>query len=599
MDSEKVEITSPKPKIWLTILFGILLFAGTATIVAWQNSRLTVLYDLCGVLENAYRISLGDVPYRDFPFPYAPLTFLIQAGIIKTTGAIYWHHILYAAIIGGLGTVLSWRMILNILRDKIPSANLISFFLSIPLVILGIYCIFPHPFYDPDSVFIILVWILLVQILERKNFPAIRTFLVGMLLVLPLFSKQNIGLAFIGTVNLSLLALIAVKLWRKESIKGYLILFAGLTVGFGIAVLLIHQTAGLENYWFWTMTFAQMRRTPSFADMISVYADWSLLIWISLFVIGAIILWKSSKNWLNYIAVILISAPFLWTIIYLFLDTDNSERAERLVVVYPFIFIVSFVIAIISLKNLSGVTSFLPFILIGTMHGIFLSQQLWGSTYATWALLLILIATVLPFIYRISKTESARWLTYFSALISITLLISGGFYVYSNERLDYVSFEDGELEHSKLPQLAGLSMRGTYISDFEELVDYANQNIPADDGILILPGEDLFNYTTGRKPKMSVLLFDVTNNPLNAEQIMQEVKDKDIRWLIVKNDTEIEVDKTINDKDHIIEVLKPEFKHLESLNNYEIYRRRTAADTNDDEDDDDSSDSDDNDDSDN
>lgn len=181
MDSEKVEITSPKPKIWLTILFGILLFAGTATIVAWQNSRLTVLYDLCGVLENAYRISLGDVPYRDFPFPYAPLTFLIQAGIIKTTGAIYWHHILYAAIIGGLGTVLSWRMILNILRDKIPSANLISFFLSIPLVILGIYCIFPHPFYDPDSVFIILVWILLVQILERKNFPAIRTFLVGML----------------------------------------------------------------------------------------------------------------------------------------------------------------------------------------------------------------------------------------------------------------------------------------------------------------------------------------------------------------------------------------------------------------------------------
>ncbi|HRH41628.1 MAG TPA: hypothetical protein PKY82_08295 [Pyrinomonadaceae bacterium] len=599
MDSEKVEIKSPKPKIWLTILVGILLFAGTATIVAWQNSRLTVLYDLCGVLENAYRISLGDVPYRDFPFPYAPLTFLIQAGIIKITGAIYWHHILYSAIIGGFGTVLSWRIIFNILRDKIPKANLISFLLSIPLVILGIYCIFPHPFYDPDSVFIILLWILSVQILERKNFPAIRTFLVGMFLVVPLFSKQNIGLAFIGTVKLSLLILIAINLWRKESVKGYLILLVGLTAGFGIAILIIYLTAGLENYWFWTMTFAQMRRTPSFVDMLSVYADWSLLIWISLFVIGAIILWKSSKNWLNYIAMILISMPFLWTIIYLFLDNDNSERAERLVGIYPFIFIVSFVIAIISLKNLSGITSFLPFILIGTMHGIFLSQQLWGSTYATWCLLLILIATMLPFLYGISQTESTHWLTFLSALISITLLISGAFYIYSNERLDYVSFDDGEMQHSKLLQLSGLSMRGTYISDFEELVDWTNQNIPADDGILILPGEDLFNYTTGRKPKMSVLLFDVTNNPLNAEQILQEVKDRDIRWLIVKNDTEIEVDKTIDDKEHIIEVLKPEFKHLESLNNYEIYRRRTPADTNDDDEDDENSDSDDNEDSDN
>jgi hypothetical protein len=598
MEFETVEIKSPKPKIWLTFLAGIFLFLGTAAIVAWQNSRLTVLYDLCGVLENAYRMSLGEVPYRDFPFPYAPLTFLIQSEIIKTTGTIYWHHILYAAIIGGLGTVLSWRIILNVLRDKIPSANLISFLLSIPLVILGIYCIFPHPFYDPDSVFIILLWLLLIQFLERKNFPIVPTFLGGMLLVVPLFSKQNIGLAFIGTVKLSLLALIGVNLWRKESVRPYLLLLAGLTVGFGLAVWIIHLTAGLENYWYWTMTFARMRRTPSPGEMLSVYADWSLPIWILSFVAGALILWRSNKSWLNYLAVLLFAAPFIWSVIYLFLDTDNSERAERLVGVYPFIFIVSAVIAVYSLKKVNGINSFLPFILIGTMHGIFLSQQLWGSTYATWALLMILMACLLPFLYRISKTGSAFWLTALAAIISLTLLISGGSYIYSNERLDYVSFDDGEMEHSKLPQLAGLSMRGTYISDFEELVDWTNQNIPPDDGVLILPGEDLFNYTTGRHPKMSVLLFDVTNNPLTAEQILQEVKDKDIRWLIVKNETEIEVDKTIDDKDHLLEVLKPEFKHLESLNNYEIYRRRSALDTNDDEEDDDSSDGDDNDDSD-
>ena len=584
------QVKNTNSGITLEILIAVVLFAGTAGIVVWQNSRLTVLYDLCGVLENAYRMSLGDIAYRDFPFPYAPLTFLIQAAIIKITGAIYWHHIAYCAIIGGLATVLTRRVILNILRDEIPSAGLISILLSIPLVILGIYCIFPHPFYDPDSVFIILLGLLCLQIVERKGFPSIATFFTGMLLVVPLFSKQNIGLAFLGTTGLSFLALIGVNWRRKESVKGYLILIGGIAAGFGIAVLIIQLTAGLGNYWFWTMTYAQMRRTPSMLEMLAVYQDWSLPLWVLSFAVGVILLWKneSGGKWLNIISIFLMSTPFIRAAVYLLLDADNSERAERLVGVFPFIFIVSFVIALLKLKNAKGIVSFLPFILIGTMHGVFLSQQLWGSTYAVWALLLILTATVLPFLFQISKAESAIWIIAFSTIISVTLLISGGFYVYSNERLDYVSFDDGEMQHSKFPQLRGLSMRGSYISDFEEMVEYTNENIPPDDGILILPGEDLFNYTTGRHPHFSVLLFDVTNNPLSAEQILAEVKERDIRWLIVKNDTEIEVDKTIDDKDHILEVLKPEFKHLESLNNYEIYRRRTPADAGDDEDSDDS-----------
>ncbi|HTK38566.1 MAG TPA: hypothetical protein VL325_08745, partial [Pyrinomonadaceae bacterium] len=81
------------------VLTGVLLFSGTAAVVWWQNTRLTVLYDLCGVLENAFRISQGDLPYRDFPFPYAPLTFLTQAELIRITGAVYWHHILYCCIV--------------------------------------------------------------------------------------------------------------------------------------------------------------------------------------------------------------------------------------------------------------------------------------------------------------------------------------------------------------------------------------------------------------------------------------------------------------------------------------------------------------------
>ena len=586
MDEEVQELHYSKPPMRREILAAVGLFSGTAAVVAWQNSRLTVLYDLCGVLENAHRISLGDVPYRDFPFPYAPLTFLIQALIIKITGAVYWHHILYCALVGGAATVVTWRIILNLLRGRIPAAHLTAFLLSLPLMILGIYDIFPHPFYDPDAVFIILLALFLGQRLERKNFPVIKTLLVGMLLIVPLFSKQNIGLAFLGAVMLSLAVLMAVNRRRNQSVKGYLILSAGAAAGLAIAAAIIHSTAGLGNYWFWTMTYAQMRRTPSVNEMLSVYQDWSLFVWIPLMAIGAILFWRNrtAKSLLNVPAILLMSAPFIWTVVYLFINADNSERAERLVGVFPLMFIVSGAAAILTLKHFKEINATLPFILIATMHGVFLSQQLWGSTYAVWSLLMILTATLLPFLHRISNAESSNRLAVLAAIISLSLLISGGFYVYSNERLDYVNFNDGALAHSKLPPLAGLSMRGSYISDFEELVDYADKNIPFDDGILIIPGEDLFNYTTGRHPHFSVILFDITNNPLSPEQILEQVKERDIRWLITKNDLEIEVDQTIDDRNRLLEVLKPEFKHAESLDNYEIFRRRTSADADDEDD---------------
>ena len=77
---------------WIDWLTAIFLALASAVIVIWQNSHLAVLWDLSYILENSYRISLGQIPYRDFPFPYAPLTFLTQAGLIKLTGRVFFHH---------------------------------------------------------------------------------------------------------------------------------------------------------------------------------------------------------------------------------------------------------------------------------------------------------------------------------------------------------------------------------------------------------------------------------------------------------------------------------------------------------------------------
>src|SRR2546429_6618374 len=135
-------VSAPPRSLWTDWLVVLFLFLATALVVVWQNSRLAVLWDLSLVLENSYRISLGDVPYRDFPLPYAPLTFLIQSALIKLTGRVFWHHIVYSAVMGGLATVLTWRILLNVLRTEVVRSRSLAFMLSLPVIVLGVYSVF-------------------------------------------------------------------------------------------------------------------------------------------------------------------------------------------------------------------------------------------------------------------------------------------------------------------------------------------------------------------------------------------------------------------------------------------------------------------------
>jgi len=534
------------------------------------------------------RMAQGDRPYLDFPFPYAPLTFLTQAELIRLTGTVYWHHIVYCCIVAGLGTVLAWRILVRLFLDRLPRPRLTAFLLSLPLIPLGIYCIFPHPFYDPDAAFVLLLCVFLLLWLERRAFPTVPTCLLGVLLVVPLFVKQNIGLAFLSSCMVAFLVLLVQGLWRKTRVRPYLLLMAGIAVGLGIGYVVVQRSVGFENYKYWTLTFAAARRTPPISEMLAVYTDWLLLLWAALFIAGALLIRKQIEDskWTQIVGAILMSVPFIWPVVYLLIDTDASERAERFVGLWPMVFIGSIVLAYVLLRTLQGIAAALPFILIATAHGVFLSQQLWGSTYAIWPMLIILIGIVMTLLYDPEGGRNGVVVLVLSAAISICITTAGAFYFYSNERLDYVDFEDGEMAHSSLPQLQGMSMRGDFLPDFEELVKYTNANIPPDDGILNLPGEDLFYYTTGRHPHFPVLLFDVTNNPYNAPEISDRVLASDVEWVIVKNDTQIEEDSMIDSKDAIFELLKPSFRNVESLNNYAIYKRRHADDPPEDDEDD-------------
>jgi hypothetical protein len=408
------------------------LFAATAVVVLWQNAHVAVLFDLSYILNTAERIALGQVPYRDFPLAHAPLTFLIQAAIIRLTGRVFFHHVLYVAITGGLGTVLAWRIALTSLRGRVAAAWTLALLLAAPLIFLGIYCIVPTPEYDCDCGFWLLVAIwAFTQFDQRKS--ALFAFAAGALACVPTFFKQNMGLPFLLIAVVAvLLLLVLTKLHSAQTPgaprpsplgtgdstnlnppfqpipKSLMAFVAGACAALLVALLALECTAGLGNFFHWTIQYAGQRRLPGLSLMLDVYRDPTLAWTLPCVAVALTLLWLahpsrsfnarragSQLRWPRIAAFALLAAPFLFTLASLLIYDDADERGDSLLALWPLLLLLAAALVLgnlFALRRRPSLNLFVPLILLAAIHGTFLSQQLWGSTYGIWPLLILLLA---------------------------------------------------------------------------------------------------------------------------------------------------------------------------------------------------------------
>ena len=59
---------------------------------------------------------------------------------------------------------------------------------------------------------------------------------------------------------------------------------------------MVDRWVGLATYKYWIWDFARLRRTPSAADMLSVYQDPLLVVWLISFATGAVLLWLPTRK---------------------------------------------------------------------------------------------------------------------------------------------------------------------------------------------------------------------------------------------------------------------------------------------------------------
>ena len=220
---------------------------------------------------------------------------------------------------------------------------------------------------------------------------------------------------------------------------------AGAGVALVASVLALHWTAGIGNYLHWTIAYAGQRRLPELSLMLGVYRDPSLF-WTLPCVVAALVLLRSGfakERWAQTVALALLAAPFLFTLASLLIYDDADSRGDSLLALWPLLLLLAAALAVANLLGLRRepqLRSLLPLALLAAIHGTFLSQQLWGSTYAIWPLLLLLVAELLAFLEGLTARVGSRWFVpALAALISVTLLVSGGFYTFSEERLSYAN----------------------------------------------------------------------------------------------------------------------------------------------------------------
>jgi hypothetical protein len=317
--------------------------------------------------------------------------------------------------------------------------------------------------------------------------------------------------------------------------------------------------------------------------MLAVYREPSLL-WVLPCVAAGAALWRSRMAtgvWVRVFAVVLLAAPFVPPLLSLLLTPDADDHASSLLALWPPLLVAAAVLTLWRLwRALRGRGKragwLLPLALLAAIHGTLLSQQLWGSTYALWPLFVLLLAELVAALGDRSAygvRVGSRGLPLLAAFAGGVLLLCGGFYTFSENRLTYAKVGDGPLVRATTPALAGMTVRGPYLTAFEQLLDFAAREIPRDDGLLLLPGEDPFYYGTGRTPQFPVLLMDRTCDPYSPQELVKLVRSRNIRWLIVKRQLQL-TDQVLPEPEQTMALLLREFALERRLDGYDVYRRR-------------------------
>ncbi len=455
----------------ISILFAFL----SSLVVIFQAGRFCVLIDLSYVLEHSYRMSLGEVIYKDFFIPYPPGTFLIQEYLIKIFGTSLYPQIIYCSLISFFTFLFVYRILFFLNDDKV-----LNLFLALPVAITGGYGIFSQPFYDPDSVFFILFSLFLILFCYERKFPKSYTFIAGIMAVAPSFFKQNTGLIYFALIHF---AFIATVIFKKSEIRfGQYLSFAyGSVLSILAMTAYLSVTSGLNNYIISTITIPSQTRLPEPIRFLKIYMNFVVLRYAAIWLAVGVMLFflNLKKKWIDIIFIVLALSPFYLIPVFRTLFFGNLYY-DQFFTVWPAAVVVcsaAVVYRLIRAKDIQLFFIFLTVVIIGLVNAAFLSQGYSGSTYGFWPILCLLFAFLYFILANSGLKKHLALLKTLFIFNSSAITVSMIFFVWFNYQLTVFSKFDNEgpVHSSEVNSLKGLSLPGEYIPNLDNLLAFTGE----------------------------------------------------------------------------------------------------------------------------
>jgi hypothetical protein len=506
-----------RPRV--TLALATLIAAASAAVVVWRVAHIAVLLDLSYVLNNAQRIASGDVPYRDFALPYPPLTFVVQAVLIRIAGAHYLVASAYAVALDALAVALAVFIVYRIVGRPMVAASICA-----PLAVLGVHDIFPHPFYDADASALMLAAIAatLWALDARTRVPWL---VAGASLPLPLLAKQNLGVAFLALMVTAL----AVTLLRERRRAELGVALVGVALTVAASAVVLQLTAGLARVVASTVVLASARLAAS-APPLAWLADLGAAAAVALTLAGFVAYRRSVGAWrASALAAVVTPYAFVAGL------ELAAPRSDAILTLWPLGMLLGCAAgALAALRGRATFVSFLPFVCAGVATAAFLSQGVAGSSYALWPLLAVAFAVAVREARDVTLGASPLRSIAIPAA-GLLVLVAGAAYVRADTRLSFLRL-DGAVQTSAFPALAGLSAPGTFVGDLDAALAYLAARVPADDELIAFPGEDPVHFALGRRTRFPVLQFDPTTDPYTPTELRALRDATGVRWIFVKRE---------------------------------------------------------------
>ncbi len=203
--------------------------------------------DMDCIIDRSFRVFSGQVPYRDFFVPTAPLTYFTQAAVWKVLGPSALSMKIYMSVLNGLMAAFLFLFLKNIVRVR-PSA------IALCLVLFASwspYSVFPAPWFNSDSSMSACGALLCFCVYHRKG-PAYWAFLGGFCCGLSFLFKQNDGAGAVLAGGLFM----AIAAFKNRDWKAIVFFAAGAALPSAACALYFGAHGALGNLFDWTVVRA-------------------------------------------------------------------------------------------------------------------------------------------------------------------------------------------------------------------------------------------------------------------------------------------------------------------------------------------------------